>query len=64
VLCAVRRPEKYFYVNGPGKFVIFEDGKNAWDPETDANHYFLVHKYPYQKVADVIDELMLYEPAK
>jgi hypothetical protein len=64
VLCAVRKPEKYFYVNGPGKFVIFEDGKNTWDPDTDAKHYFLVHKYPYQKVADVIDELMLYEPGK
>jgi inosine-uridine nucleoside N-ribohydrolase len=62
VLCAVRKPEKYFYVNGPGKFVIFEDGNNTWDPDTNAKHYFLVHKYPYQKIADVIDELMLYEP--
>lgn len=62
VLCAVRNPEKYFYVVGPGKFVIFENGQNAWDPDTNASHYFLVHKYPYQKIADVIDELMLYEP--
>ncbi|KOH44201.1 nucleoside hydrolase [Sunxiuqinia dokdonensis] len=61
VLCAVRNPEDYFYVAGPGKFVIFENGHNTWDPDTDASHYFLVHKYPYHKIADVIDELMLYE---
>ena len=62
VLCAIRNPKKYFYVNGPGKFIIFENGQNAWDPDTNANHYFLSHKYPYQKIADVIDELMMYEP--
>ncbi len=62
VLCAVRNPENYFYVVGPGKFVIFENGQNAWNPDSDASHYFLVHKYPYQKIADVIDELMLHEP--
>jgi inosine-uridine nucleoside N-ribohydrolase len=62
VLCAVRNPKDYFYVVGPGKFVIFENGQNAWDPDTNASHYFMVHKYPYQKIADLIDELMLYEP--
>ncbi|MEL7586245.1 MAG: nucleoside hydrolase [Prolixibacteraceae bacterium] len=64
VLCAVRDPEKYFYVQGPGRFVIHPDGRNEWDPQTDASHYFLVHKYPYQKIADILDELMLYEPGK
>ena len=62
VLCAVRKPEKYFYVNGPGKFVTLENGNNEWDPDTNANHYFLTHKYPYQHIADVIDELMMFEP--
>ena len=64
VLCAVRNPEKYFYVQGPGKFIIHPDGKNEWDPDTDAGHYFLVHKYPYQHIADILDDLMLYEPSK
>src|SRR5690606_11748416 len=32
VLIAVRNPENYFYVNGPGKFVVQSDGKNTWDP--------------------------------
>lgn len=64
VLCAVRNPERYFYVNGPGKFVINEDGTNSWDPDTDAGHYFLVHKYPYQRIADTLEELMMYVPNK
>lgn len=62
VLVAVRNPEDYFYVNGPGKFIINEDGTNTWDPTTDADHYFLVHKYPYQHIADGIEELMRHEP--
>lgn len=64
VLAAVRDPEKYFYVNGPGKFVIKKDGSNTWDPETDNHHYFLVHKYPYQVIADVLEELMMYVPGR
>ncbi|MES2827061.1 MAG: nucleoside hydrolase [Bacteroidota bacterium] len=64
VLCAVRNPSKYFYVNGPGKFVVDKGGNNTWDPDVNANHYFLSHKYPYQKIADVLDELMMFEPKK
>lgn len=59
VLSAVRNPEDYFYVNGPGKFIVYEDGANAWDPTVDAQHYFLSHKYPYQHVADRIEALMM-----
>lgn len=59
VLIAVRNPEDYFYVNGPGKFIVHEDGSNAWDPTVDAGHYFISHKYPYSHIAGVIEELML-----
>lgn len=62
VLIAVRNPADYFYVNGPGKFIINEDGSNAWDPTIDAGHRFLVHKYPYQHIADAVEELMLQTP--
>lgn len=62
VLCAIRNPEDYFYVNGPGKFVIQEDGSNTWNPTTDAGHYFLSHKYPYAHIAEVIETLMLHTP--
>ena len=62
VLCAVRDPEKYFYVIANGTFVCNPDGSNTWDPDKNSGHSFLVHKYPYQKIADILDELMLYDP--
>lgn len=62
VLCAVRNPEDYFYVIGKGTFVCNPDGSNSWDPDKNSGHSFLVHKYPYQKIADILDNLMLYEP--
>lgn len=64
VLCAVRNPDKYFYVNGPGKFELDKEGNNSWNPDVDAKHYFLSHKFPYQKLGDLLDELMLTEPKK
>lgn len=64
VLVAVRNPEDYFYVNGPGKFIVSEDGSNTWDPNTDAGHYFLSHKYPYGYIADITEQLMLHQPMK
>lgn len=62
VLCAVRNPENYFYVVGNGTFVCNPYGSNTWNPDKNSNHSFLVHKYPYQKIADILDDLMLYEP--
>ena len=62
VLCAVRNPEKYFYVVGNGTFVCNPDGSNTWNADKNSNHSFLVHKYPYQKIAGILDDLMLYEP--
>ncbi len=64
VLCAIRNPENYFYVIGNGTFVCNPDGSNSWNADKNSNHSFLVHKYPYQKLADVLDDLMLYEPKK
>lgn len=62
VLCAVRNPEDYFYVVGKGTFVCNPDGSNTWDAEKNSGHSFLVHKYPYQKIADILDDLMMHEP--
>ena len=61
VLCAVRNPETYFYVIGNGTFVCNPDGSNSWNADKNSNHSFLVHKYPYQKIAHILDDLMLYE---
>jgi inosine-uridine nucleoside N-ribohydrolase len=62
VLCAIRDPAKYFYVNGPGKFELDKEGNNSWNADINANHYFLSHKYPYKKVEDVLEELMIFQP--
>lgn len=64
VLIAVRNPLDYFYVNGPGKFTVDAEGINAWDPTTDAGHRFIVHKYPYQHIADAVEALMLHRPVE
>jgi inosine-uridine nucleoside N-ribohydrolase len=64
VLCAVRNPENYFYVIGNGTFICNADGSNTWNPDKNSNHSFLVHKYPYQKIAAILDDLMLYELKK
>jgi inosine-uridine nucleoside N-ribohydrolase len=64
VLCAVRNPEDYFYVIGNGTFICNPDGSNTWNPDKNSNHSFLVHKYPYQKIAGILDDLMLFEPMK
>ena len=62
VLVAILNPKDYFYVNGPGKFIVHEDGSNSWDPTTDASHYFISHKYPYSRIAGIIEALMLHTP--
>ena len=62
MLVAVRPVEDYFYVNGPGKLIINSNGTNSWDPDTDAGHNFIVHKYPYDHIAGIIEKLMMYEP--
>lgn len=62
VLVAVRNPSDYFYVNGPGKFEVREDGYNTWNPTVDAGHYFISHKYPYDHIAEAIEMLMLHQP--
>ncbi|HKG08013.1 MAG TPA: nucleoside hydrolase [Pedobacter sp.] len=59
VLCAVRGPERYFYVNGPGKFVADRQGANTWEADGGARHYFLSHKYPFEKIAKAIEDLMM-----
>lgn len=62
VLCAVRGAEKYFYVNGPGKFIVDHNGFNTWEPDVNAGHYFITHKYPYDQTAREIEDLMVEEP--
>ena len=62
VLIAAYNPEKYFYISGPGKIRLENDGSNYWEPKENGNHKFIIHKYPYQKLEEIIDELMVHEP--
>ena len=62
VLIAIRNPSDYFYVNGPGNFIVDENGGNTWDPTVDAGHYFISHKYPYSRIAETVEALMLHMP--
>lgn len=62
VLCAIRNPSEYFYLNGPGKLMINESGYDEWDPNGPAQHYFISHKYAFDKIGRIIDSLMIYEP--
>ena len=43
---------------------VLPDGSNAWRPAPDKPHAYLVRKMPPAKVAALIEELMLYQPAK
>jgi inosine-uridine nucleoside N-ribohydrolase len=61
VLCAVRNPEKYFYLSGTGTFICKTNGSDVWDPDKDSGHRFLIHKYPYHIIADQIEDLMMYQ---
>lgn len=62
VLVAARDPEKYFYLSGPGKFIVQSNGLNYWLPSEGGKHRFLIHKYPSAEIAKVIDDLMLHKP--
>jgi len=62
VLVAARDPERYFYISGPGKFIVQSNGLNYWLPSEEGNHRFLIHKYPSREIAKVIDDLMLHQP--
>lgn len=62
VLCAVRNPATYFHVIKNGTFICKADGTNSWDPDKDSKHSYLVHKYPYEKIATILEDLMLFEP--
>lgn len=62
VLIAAENTEKYFYLSGPGTMKTEKDGSNYWEPSAQGKHKFIIHKYPYKKLEEVIDKLMLEQP--
>lgn len=62
VLVAVRGYEPYFTLQ-EGKVKVNPDGSNAWD-NTAKGQFYLVQKEPPEKVAEVINQLMMHQPKK
>lgn len=59
-LVAVRGYKPYFTLH-PGRVVVNPDGSNSWD-DHGKGQYYLVQKEPPEKVADVINHLMMQTP--
>src|SRR5690606_5937768 len=64
VLVAVRPADRYFYVLGPGHFLVDGKGRNTWNPDVNKNHYFIAHKYPTQNIEQLLDSLMEHKPVE
>jgi pyrimidine-specific ribonucleoside hydrolase len=62
VLVAVRGWEKYYTLK-PGRFIINNDGSNAWD-EKGKGHFHLVKKKPVAEMAALINQLMMHQPVR
>jgi inosine-uridine nucleoside N-ribohydrolase len=62
VLYAVRGPSDNFTVVTDGQCVSQEDGSNRWVSGPAKNHGYLVYKMPQEKLAAVIEDLMLTPP--
>ena len=64
VLYAVRGLSDYFTAVTDGQCISQEDGSNKWVPGSTKNHGYLVYKMPQEKLAAVIEDLMLTPPAR
>jgi purine nucleosidase len=66
VLYAVRgldgRLADYWDLKSKGHLQVSEDGSNVWRESPDKVHSYLVKKMPPDKIAGVIEELMLQPP--
>jgi len=64
VLYAVRGSGKYWSVHTQGHNHIFPDGSNEWRPSPDMDHVYLVKKMKPEKLAEIIEGLMIQKPKK
>jgi hypothetical protein len=53
----------YWDVKGKGHLQVNQDGSNVWRESPEKEHAYLVKKMPPEKIAAVIEELMLAPPA-
>ena len=64
VLAAVRDPELYWDISGPGRVEVDSEGKNFWHDDPDGKHFYLIEKENPgpTEIADIIEELMVDMP--
>ncbi len=60
VLIAIRGWSTYYTVQ-PGRFVIHEDGSNAWD-SSGKGHFYVVRKMPVAEMTALINQLIMHQP--
>ncbi len=61
VLVAVRGAGKYFKTE-KGTMTVLDDGSDKWTKDPDGSHEHLVFKMSKDKLAEVIESLMLHQP--
>ena len=62
VLVAVKGYKPYYTLH-QGKIAVTTDGSNSWD-ESKKSQYYLVEKESPNKIADIINHLMMQQPKK
>ncbi len=61
VLAAVRDPEKYWNLSGPGRVEVDPEGQNTWIDDPEGTHVYLIERAdpgPSQ-IAEIIEALMV-----
>jgi inosine-uridine nucleoside N-ribohydrolase len=62
VLVAIKGVEPYYEMK-PGRIITLPNGNNSWDSGKQG-HYYLVEKMPVPQVTQIINQLMMHQPAK
>lgn len=61
VLVGVNGIEEYFGAQR-GRITVFDDGRNQWEEGAEGPHVRLLHKYSYQHMASIIEDMMMHPP--
>jgi inosine-uridine nucleoside N-ribohydrolase len=62
VYFAVRGLSNTWQLCGPGYNVVYPDGSNRWDPETDRAHYYLRNAIAKAQIKALLDDLLTQPP--
>ncbi len=64
VLAAIRDPEQYWDLSGPGRVEVDSDGNSQWIDDPDGSHRHLIERENPgpSEIANTIEKLMVYLP--